>query len=174
MHWYRQVAVLIHAFQLWHKARISGKFRTSTALPQVAKSRYVLDRNLCVPQICTNVLELNMSFWLEPKPRLISRDSDDTAKCWNYPLIDDSWALDWIPELIQCLLHWQFTRQTGFPGPVCSHVVYDKNFSHLSLFTGSWSAVSQIHGVAARIKIDHSNSSVERSTRIVQQLEQVF
>jgi hypothetical protein len=74
------VAVLIDAFRLWHKTRISTKFRAPAALSLVAKLWYFLDRNLSVPQICTNVLELNMSLCLETKPGLISRDSDDSAR----------------------------------------------------------------------------------------------
>jgi hypothetical protein len=43
-------------------------------------------------------------------------------------------------------------------------------YTYPSLFTGWYFAVSQIRGVAPRIKIHHS----DRSTRIVRQLEQVF
>jgi len=53
-------------------------------------------------------------------------------------------------------------------------VVYDKKFSHSSLLSGLCFAVSQIHWVAARIKIHLSNPSVERTTEIVQHFEQVF
>ena len=75
------MAILIHAFQLWHNTRIIGKFRTPAALPQAAKSRYFMDRNLSGPQISTNVFELNMGLCLETKRLLISRDSDDMTRC---------------------------------------------------------------------------------------------
>ena len=43
-----------------------------------------------------------------------------------------------------------------------------------SLFAGSYSTVSQICWVAPGIKINHSDSSTDRSIRTVRQLEQVF
>ena len=44
-------------------------------------------------------------------------------------------------------------------------------YTHLSLFTGSYYAVSQIRGVAPRIKIHLSDPSMGRSIKIVRQLD---
>jgi hypothetical protein len=41
-------------------------------------------------------------------------------------------------------------------------------------FASSYFAVSQIRDFASKIKIYHSNPSVDRNTKIVQQLEDIF
>jgi hypothetical protein len=46
--------------------------------------------------------------------------------------------------------------------------------THASLFVGSYLVVSQIPGIVQRIKIHHSDPSMDRSIKIVEQLEQIF
>jgi hypothetical protein len=47
-------------------------------------------------------------------------------------------------------------------------------YTHLSIFTGSYFAFSQIRRFATRIRIQYTNPSMDRSIEIVRQLEQVF
>lgn len=49
-----------------------------------------------------------------------------------------------------------------------------KSVSHLSLFAGSYFAVLQIRRGAAGVKIHHPDRSIDRSSRTVRQLDQVF
>jgi hypothetical protein len=46
--------------------------------------------------------------------------------------------------------------------------------THPSLLAGSYFAVSQIYGVAPKIKTHHSDTSMDSSIKIVRQREQVF
>jgi hypothetical protein len=46
--------------------------------------------------------------------------------------------------------------------------------SHLSLFVGSYFAASQVRGVGPRVKMHHTDPSVDTSINTARQLEQVF
>jgi len=50
--------------------------------------------------------------------------------------------------------------------------VNEFHYTYPSIFLGSYLAVSQICGVAPRIKIHYSDPSLDRSTRNVRQLEE--
>ena len=65
-------------------------------------------------------------------------------------------------------------------GVFCSRIdrfyrpVNEFHYTYHSIFSGSFLAVSQIRGVAPRIKLYHSDPSTDRSTRIVRHIEQNF
>jgi hypothetical protein len=57
--------------------------------------------------------------------------------------------------------------------PAGKHLKED-NYTHPLLFAGSYFVLFQIHRVTRKIKMFHSDPSMDRSIKNVQQLEQVF
>jgi hypothetical protein len=49
-----------------------------------------------------------------------------------------------------------------------------QQYGHSSLFAGLYFVVSQICGIAPRIKMHHSDPSMDRNVRMFRQLGQIF
>ena len=103
---------------------------------------------------------------LKPSRRKCVKNTDAPRLTTGFR--SDGWVVN--RRCRQSEMPWTHTSTVYCLMPLFTIAVY----IHPSLFAGSYLAVSQICGVAPRMKINQSDRSMDRSIRTVVQLEQVL